>query len=506
MSPDVLTHLTAEHSAPNTTDPEKCDTLGRLFAFYPFLYILNVSTRSVILKNTMPKKSQPKLAPKSNRKSPSRFSKKTLSNGLRYLFIPIEQTQTMLAMVLVATGTDYESKKQNGLAHFLEHMCFKGTAKRPTAKSIALEFDTIGADYNAFTSRGLTGYFARAHKKHASHIFDIVSDVYLNSTFPQEEIEKEKGVVIQEINMYADDPQSRVSKLATHLLYGDQPAGWEILGTKETVSSFTKSDLSKYRKSQYDAKNTLVVIAGNFDQKALESEIKKTFGKMPGGKKNTRAKTIVKQSKPQVAIDTRETDQTHLILTFRAYGYEKGGVPSKIKDVEKKISALRALSTALGGGMSSRLFQKMREELGICYYVGSGAHPRPDAGNLVISAGVANNRVKEALEGIMEEVRRFKEGGISLDELKKVKEYRLSGLVLHLETTEDFADFYGKEEILRDKITTEEEVSKRIEATTKEEIDTVAREIFDVRGVNLAITGPFKEEDKTEFLKIISKM
>ena len=412
----------------------------------------------------------------------------------------------MLAMVLVATGTDYETKKQNGLAHFLEHMCFKGTAKRPTAKEIALEFDTIGADYNAFTSRGYTGYYARAHKKHASHIFDIVSDVYLNSTFPGEEIEKEKGVVIQEINMYADDPQSRVSKLATELLYGDQPAGWEILGTKESVSSFTRTDLVQYRKSQYDAKNTLVVIAGNFDQKSIEVEIKKAFGKMTTGKKNTQAKTKVAQTEPQVAIDTRTTDQTHLILSFRAYGYEKGGVSSKIEDEKKRASALRSLSTALGGGMSSRLFQKMREELGICYYVGSNASLRADAGNLIISAGVANDRVKEALEGIMEEVRRFKAEGISTEELTKVKEYRLSGLVLHLETTEDFADFYGKEEITRDTITTEDEVSKRIEGVKKEEVDIVAKEVFKASGVNLALTGPFSAKDKKAFLEIISRV
>lgn len=426
-----------------------------------------------------------------------KFTKKTLPNGLRYLFIPMEQTQTMLAMTLVATGADFESKKDNGLSHFLEHMCFKGTTKRPSAKDIALELDTIGADYNAFTSRGYTGYFARAHKKHASHIFEIVSDIYLNSIFPNEEIEKEKGVVIQEIHMYADDPQSRVSKLATELLYGDQPAGWEIIGTKETVSSFTRKDLLRYRKNQYDAKNTLVVIAGNFDQKEIEKEIRKTFGKMPAGKKNTRAKTKVKQTEPQIAIDTRETDQAHLLLTFRAYGYET---------VQKKVSALRTLSTALGGGTSSRLFQKMREELGVCYYVGSSASLRPDAGNLVISAGVANDRVKEALEGIMEEVRRFKAEGITLDELSKVKEYRLSGLVLHLETTEDFAEFYGKEEILRDKITTEEEVSKHIEAVKKDEVDTVAQEIFVASGANLAITGPFKEKDKKDFLKIIGRV
>lgn len=443
---------------------------------------------------------------KGSDQSSPKFHKKTLKNGLRYLFIPMMETQTVLSMVLVSTGTDYETKAENGLAHFLEHMCFKGTTKRQSVKQIALEFDTIGADYNAFTSRGYTGYYARAHKKHSAHIFDIISDIYLNSTFPQEEIEKEKGVVIQEINMYADDPQSRVSKLATELLYGDQPAGWEILGTKETVSSFSRADLVSYRKKQYQGKNTLVVIAGNFDKGEMEKKIKTAFEKMPSGTKNIKAKTLVDQVKPQVAIDPRKTDQTHLILSFRAYGYEKGGVSSKIKNVESKISALRTLTTAHGGGMSSRLFQKMREELAICYYVGSGAHLRSDAGTVVISAGVSNDRVKEALEGIMDEVRKFKAEGIRLDELEKVKEYRLSGLVLHLETTEDFADFYGKEEIARNKITTEEDVIKNIEGVKKEEVDQVAREVFAMQGVSLAISGPFSEDDKEAFIKIIERV
>lgn len=463
------------------------------------------------MKKTQPKKriktaKSPIKISSTSAASTVKFQKKTLKNGLRYLFIPMPQTETMLAMVLVSTGTDYESKKENGLAHFLEHMCFKGTMKRPTAKQISLELDTIGADYNAFTSRSCTGYHARSHKKHAAHILEIMSDIYLNSTFPNEEIEKEKGVVIQEINMYADDPQSRVGKLATEQLYGDQPAGWEILGTKETVSSFTRENLIKYHKNQYQAKNTLVVIAGNFDEKTIEKQIKDSFGKLPAGTKNIRAKTKVMQKTAQVAVDKRETDQTHLILTFRAYGYEKGGIPSKIKLPEKRNEALKSLSTALGGGMSSRLFLKMREELGICYYVSSGTYAKPDVGSISIYAGVANDRVKEALEGIMEEVRKFKKGGIEPAELAKVKEYKLSGLVLHLETSEAYADFYGREEIVRNKILTTSDVSKRIESVTKAEIDQVAKEVFVESGANLALTGPFGEEDKKEFLKIISNI
>ncbi len=424
-----------------------------------------------------------------------KFSKKKLPNGLRYILIPMKHTESVLSMVLVNTGADFESKEENGLAHFLEHMCFKGTKKRPNAKDIALEFDTIGADYNAFTSRGYTGYYARAHKKHSEKILEMVSDIYINSTFPSEEVQKEQGVVIQEINMYMDDPQYRVSKLSNTLLYGDQPAGREISGTKETVSSFNRDHLVKYHNKYYQAKNTLVVVAGNIKESAVERQIQFLFGEMKSGKKSVCPKTIVKQQKPEISIEYKETDQTHLILSFRAFDY-----------FDKRLFAGHSLSTAFGGNMSSRLYQKMREELGICYYVGSTMNTRHDTGVFSIYAGVANERIGEALDGIVSEIQKLKREGILQSELKKVTECRLSALVLHLETTEDYADLFGKQEILKNKITTPEEHEKRIQEVTLKAVNSLLPEIFDRNKASLAIVGPFKEADKAKFLKTLQKI
>ncbi len=424
-----------------------------------------------------------------------KFTKHTLKNGLRYIFIPLKQTESALVMTLVSTGSDYESATENGLSHFLEHMCFKGTEKRPLAKDIALEFDSIGADYNAFTGRHSTGYYARAHKKHLPKILEMVSDIYLHSTFPEEEMQKEKGVVIQEINMYNDDPQYRVSQLANERLYGNQPAGRDIAGTKETVGSFTRKNLVDYHTKNYSAKNTLVVVAGNFNEKATAKQLATLFEKMRPGKKTVCPKVQVTQKKPDIAVHFKETDQTHLILSFRMFGY-----------FDKRMTTAKSMSYALGSGMSSRLFQKMREELGICYYISSGVGARPSAGTLSISAGVANDRVEEALRGIVSEVRKFRDEGITPAELEKVTECRLSGLVLHLETTEDFADFYGREEILKGKVITPKELAEKIEAVTVKDINKLAKETFKASTASLALVGPFKEADKARFLKIIESI
>jgi predicted Zn-dependent peptidase len=421
--------------------------------------------------------------------------KKTLKNGLRFLHIPMKNTETVLAMVLVGTGAAFETKEQNGLAHFLEHMCFKGTTKRPDAKGIALEFDMIGADYNAFTGKSHTGYYARAHKKHAKKIIEMVSDVYLNSVFPESEIKKEQGVVIQEINMYMDDPQYRVSKLMSHVLYGDQPAGREISGTKETVSSFTRNNIVEYHKSQYTAKNTVVIIAGNISEKDASKQVEQLFGVLKPGKKNTNQKTVVEQSAPKVAIEHSKTDQAHLILSFRG-----------IDMWDKRVNAGRVMSAALGAGMSSRLFQKMREELGICYYAYSSLNCSLDTGEFFVAAGVANDRVEEALVGIVSELKKFREEGIAKEEMEKVKELRLSGLVLHLETAEDYANFYGREEVVKGKVVTPEQRAKEIESAKIADVNKIAKTLITSKHANLAIVGPFGEVEKKKFLRILQNI
>lgn len=423
------------------------------------------------------------------------YIKKTLPNGLRYLYIPMKNTETVLGMVLVGTGADFETKEESGLAHFLEHMCFKGTKKRPTAKEIAMEFDTIGADYNAFTGRSHTGYYARAHKKHAQKIIEMISDVFLNSVFPEDEIQKEQGVVIQEMNMYMDDPQYRVSKLSAEMLYGTQPAGRDIIGNKKTVSSFTRKHVQSYHQKQYTAKNTVVIIAGNISEKEVDTQVTTLFKDLPSGKKNQFQKTVVTQSQAKVAIEHKETDQTHLILSFRGMDMW-----------DKRVQAARTLVAVLSGGMSSRLFQKMREELGICYYVYASLNTGFDVGDFSISAGVSNDRVGEAIQGIVDELKKIKEEGITDEELQKVKEFRLSGLVLHLETTEDYANFYGREEVVKNKATIPAERAEEIEAVTKKQVEQVAKDLINSLQANLAIIGPYTKKDQVRFKKYLKNL
>jgi predicted Zn-dependent peptidase len=426
-----------------------------------------------------------------------------LKNGLRFMHIPVLQTETVLAMVLVGTGADFESKSDNGLAHFLEHMCFKGTTKRPTAKDIAIEFDNIGADYNAFTSRAYTGYYARAHKKHAEKIIEMVSDIYLNPTFPKVEVEKEKGVVTQELNMYMDQPGYRISRLLSQMMYKDQSAGRATLGTKETISSFSRKDLVKYHSKSYSAENTIVVIAGNIDQKKAQSLVQNLFSKLDGGKKLLRPNTKSSQKGAVVGIEYKKTDQVHFKLAFRIPGYidKKGESNALLKDI-------KAMSVAFGSSMSSRLFLKMREELGICYYVGSGVHARHDSGELIISAGVEKDRLEEALNGIVDEIVKIKNEGIGSDELSKVKEGWLSGLVLGLETVSDFADFYAFQEILGKKIKHPADRVREIEGLKLENVNKTPALVFDKTIANLAIYGDVKDvpANRAKFLKIVSRI
>ena len=422
-----------------------------------------------------------------------KFTKHKLPNGLRYILAPMKNTEAVTVMILVGTGLMYEDKKDNGLAHFLEHMCFKGTSKRPSSAAISEEFDDLGARNNAFTGSYSTGYWGKGHKKDSLKILDLVADIYLDPVFPASEIEKEKGVIIQEINMYEDNPSSKASQVLDNLMYGDQAAGREIIGTKETVASFTREDLVRYRETHYTPQNTIVVVAGGFEAEngvaKIKSEIKKKFGKIAKKKRPALQKTIVKATKPKVRIHFKETDQTHFILSF--YGYDM---------FDKRNPAISALSTVLGGSMSSRLFKKMREELGICYYIGTSVSAGMEDGTFSIYAGVANDRLEEAIEGVMSELRKIKAEIIEQDELQRSKNINLSGLVLGLESSSEVADRCAFKELYFDHIRTVEESTKKIQAVTAKQIHDVAGEVFETKKANLAVVGPHKDGSKLEKL------
>lgn len=418
------------------------------------------------------------------------YKKKVLKNGLRIIVVPIKNTSSVTVMSLVEAGSKYEDKKNNGISHFLEHMCFKGTEKRLKAIDISREFDAMGAQNNAFTSEEVTGYWAKAHKKHTDKMLDIISDMYLHPTFPENDLETEKGVIVEEINMYEDLPQRLVYQVFGELLYGDQPAGWSIAGTKENVRSFKRDDFINYRKKHYVASATTIVVSGDINEKDIFKKVEKYFADISTGKKVGKKKVIEKQSEPKVKLKFKETDQTHLLLGFRAFNL-----------YDKRTPALRLLSVLLGRGMSSRLFQKMREELGICYYIKSFTDELSDHGVLVIAAGVDSSRVEEGIKGILEEVKKIRDEKIPEPELRKAKDYLIGNMYLGIESSDAQANFYGFQEIMKEKIKTPKEIEKEIEKITANDIQKIAREIIINTKLNLAIVGKYKDEER--FKKIL---
>ncbi len=414
---------------------------------------------------------------------------KRLPSGLQLVFVPMKEQRTTTILVLVETGSKYETKTTNGIAHFLEHMCFKGTTRRPNTQIISNELDSLGAEYNAFTSQEYTGYYAKVAAKQFPKALDLVADIYCDPLLSEEEIEREKGVIADEINMYEDVPMRKVGDLFMEVLYGDQPAGWSITGKKETIRTFTQKDFLEYRKSHYVPEATTVVISGNFDATKAEQFIKQKFNGFLSGKKKGKKKVNDKQNAPQLKLQYKESDQTHLILGFRSF-------PIK----HKNNPALMVMGAILGGGMSSRLFQKIRNELGLGYYVHASNDAYTDHGVFAASAGVDNTRIDEVIPALLAEFARLRDELVSDEELQKVKDMIAGRLVLGLESSDEMGQFYGFQQILKGEMLTPEEIIKKMNAVTAKDIRALAKKLFIAKHVNLAMIGPWKDERHFERL------
>ncbi len=419
-----------------------------------------------------------------------KYKKKILKNGLRIISIPNEDSLATTILVLVEAGSKYETKAINGLSHFLEHMCFKGTSNRPRAIDISAALDSLGAHYNAFTGHEYTGYYAKVSSRYFEKALDVVADLYQNPLFNESEIEKEKGVVIEEINMYEDLPQRKVQDLIIKLLYGDQPAGWSIAGEKETIKILNKADFLKYRGEHYVASATSVIVAGKFDEKTIFKKIEAKFKNVKVGKKIGKIKTREVQAEPRVLISHKKSDQTHLVVAFRTHDA-----------YDKRNHTLELMAHILGGSMSSRLFQRIREEMGAAYYVRAENDTFTDHGYLAISVGVDNNRVHDVLQAILDECRKIRDIVLTEKELQIFKDSVAGNIALGLETSDAIANYYGGQEILRKKIEDPVELTKNIQKVTAKEILKEAKLIFKDSALNLALIGPFESEEN--FAKIL---
>ena len=420
------------------------------------------------------------------------MKKTTLKNGLRIITVPQKSTQAVTVLVLAGTGSKYEKKEVNGISHFLEHLLFKGTKKRPTPIDVILPLDRVGGVYNAFTSEEYTGYYAKVAAEHFDLALDIVSDIYLNSKLDPKEIKKEKGVIIEEINMQHDHPMSYVQVLWNKLLYGDQPAGWDVAGTKENVLGIFREQLLSYRKDQYVASNTVVCLSGNVSRNSqVINKVKKYFSGIKVRKPIRKPSVIEKQTTPECLLDKRGTDQTHFCLGVRGYNL-----------FHPQRYSQELLAAVLGGMMSSRLFMKIREELGLAYYVRTVFVADTDTGCLVTQAGVDNQKVEKAISAILREYKKISRKKIPFQELKKAKDNLKGRMSLLLESSDAQASFYGIQELLENKILTQKEIYAKINKVSANDILKLSRDIFQPQKLNLALIGPFK--DKAKFQKLLT--
>lgn len=407
------------------------------------------------------------------------FVKKKLRSGLRVIAVPMKNTSTVTLLVLVGTGSRYETRDLNGISHFLEHMFFKGTKHYPDAGELNKRMDAIGAVHNAFTSREETGYWVKVHAKHFVTALTFVADILQNSLIKKEEVEKERGVILEEMKMFWDTPRSYIWYVFERLLYGDQSAGWDTIGTTESLHGLKRNNLVQYWEHQYVARNTVVIVAGNINVTTVFRSVDDVFSQV---RKGTFKKELeLKKSKkgPIVYVHEKKTDQTHLVLGARGFSLS-----------HRDRLVAEVLATVLGGYMSSRLFMEIRERRGLAYTVAASHQAYRQDGYFAVYAGIPHSSLSSVPSIITREFKRITNAGIRREELERAKENIRGHLAIALESTDEVAQYFGMQELLLGKVVAPAKVMERIDRIREDDIRRVARKIFYPENYYLALIGP----------------
>jgi predicted Zn-dependent peptidase len=416
------------------------------------------------------------------------YERQTLSNGLRVLTAPMPEAQSVSCFVMLAAGSRYETRETNGIAHFAEHMFFKGTERRPTARQLAGEVDAIGGEFNAFTSKEYTGYFVKCAAEHRDVALDVLVDMVRNSKFESSEIEREKGVIVEEMNMYFDTPRDFIDGVYEELVYGDHPLGWDIIGRKETVQGASRQTFLDYLGQWYKPSRMVVGIGGRTGEGLLD-RLHELFGGLEDAPTGSPAPAPPLPDGPRVRVHTKASDQAHICLGVRS---------RPIVDPDRYV--LMVLSTILGGGMSSRLFTEVRERRGLAYYVFATNHSYTDTGSLYAQAGVDIERIDEAVSTVAAELRKIAAEAVPADELRKAKNFSKGRFVLQIESPHGLIMFGLRREVLEGRASEPEEVLAGVEAVTAEDVQRVAQELIDDQALRLAVIGPFDDAARFEQL------
>lgn len=415
-----------------------------------------------------------------------------LKNGLRVLFAPIKGTDTVTSLIFVKIGSRYESPKLNGVSHFVEHLMFKGTKRRQNTQKITRALDAIGAEYNAFTSKYVTGYYIKSDRKSLPLSLDILSDMLFHSKLDEKEINRERGVVIEEINMYKDNPMHHVEDLIEEALFEGNTIGRNIVGTHKTITEMTRAEIFDYYKKNYSLKNMLLVVSGNINSDARKL-IEKTFGKWKSTKEKFDSfepfvdRNDSKKS-PHVRIQTKKTEQIQIAIGFPSYGI-----------ADDRNVPLSLLSIVLGGNMSSRLFIQVRERRGLAYRVFTDIEPYDDMGFFCVRAGLDQKRLPLAMKTIIRELRSVVKDGITKEELKDAKTYCHGQLSIQMEDSFHQAEWYARQKMFHHKMQTPHEYLGQIDKQSVADVKRVAKDVIDFSKIGIGVVGPYK--NKEEFLK-----
>lgn len=415
------------------------------------------------------------------------FKKTTLDNGLRVVTQTLENTKAVTVLILVGAGSRYETKEINGISHFLEHMFFKGAEKYKNTKEVSEAIDGVGGEFNAFTGKEYAGYYVKVAADEAEMAVDVLADMLLNSKFDPAEIDKERGVIMEEYNMYQDTPMYQIGWNFERLLYGNQPLGWDQVGTKELIMGVTQEQFVDYMEKLYVPKNTVVSIAGNISHEQAMALVNKYFD-MPEREKAFEFEALkgIERDK-RVYLQEKKTEQAHVAVGFPAYS-----------ESHKDHWALKLLSVMLGGNMSSRMFLGVREAKGIAYYIHTNTDDYTDTGIISTTAGVDLKRVDEAIEGIIEQYRIMRDDGVDEAELAKAKSYFKGKMILKLEDSEEFSHLLAKFELLHGEVKSPEDIMAELDKVTVEDIARVAKDVLKEDEMRLAAIGPYSDEARFE--------
>ncbi len=420
------------------------------------------------------------------------YTFRELPSGLPVLTAPTSGTESVTVHIFAGAGSRYEERSERGISHFLEHMFFKGGKKFKTAAEVSQAIDGLGGEFNAFTGKEYAGYYVKVAAKYVETACDVLSDMLLHATFPQAEAEKERGVIIEELRMYQDTPMYQAGWDFEELLYGDQPLGWDTIGVESTIKATTQKTLQAHKVKLYTPDNMVLCFAGKIDEGKAVKLGEKFFGGMKGKKQQT-FPPLKGRGKERVKLTTKKTEQMHLVV-----GVEGA---SAIADDH---FAQSLLSIILGGNMSSRMFLRIREARGLCYYINTSTDDYLDTGALSVRAGVDQSRLDEALKAIKHELLEVASHGITEEELARSKEYLKGKVTLGLEDSEELAHFYGRQQLLYAGtprgVLDVPAFFQAVDHVTKKEVDLFAKKHLRKEHLRLVVIGNRKDRESLENL------